>query len=68
VFKSKAKAKAVGKAIVKKFIKKNTAKLTIKSSKLKKKKKIFVRVRAYLVKSGARVFGDWSNVKKVKVK
>lgn len=68
VFKSKAKAKAVGKAIVKKFIKKNTAKLTIKSSKLKKKKKLFVRVRAYLVKSGVRVFGDWSNVKKVKVK
>ena len=40
--------------------------VTIK--KLKKKKTYFVRVRAYKLADGKKVYGKWSSVKKVKVK
>ena len=40
--------------------------VTIK--KLKKKKTYFVRVRAYKLVDGKKVYGKWSAVKKVKVK
>lgn len=43
-----------------------TAGLTIK--KLKKKKTYFVRVRAYKMVNGKKVYGKWSGVKKVKIK
>lgn len=45
------------------FLKEST---TIK--KLKKKKKYYVRVRAYKKFNGKKVYGAWSNVKKVKIK
>ena len=46
---------------------------TIKSTsvtikKLKKKKTYFVRVRAYKLADGKKVYGKWSSVKKVKIK
>ena len=46
---------------------------TVKSSsvtlkKLKKKKTYFVRVRAYKLATGKKVYGKWSSVKKVKIK
>ena len=41
-------------------------KYTIK--KLKKKKTYYVRVRAYTVNNGKKVYGKWSKVKKVKIK
>ena len=37
-------------------------------SKLKKGKKYYVRVRAYRNKSGKKLYGKWSKVKKVKIK
>ena len=37
-------------------------------SKLKKKKKYYVRVRAYKSVSGKKVYGAWSKVKTVKTK
>ena len=40
--------------------------VTIK--KLKKKKTYFVRVRAYKLADGKKVYGKWSSVKKVKIK
>ena len=46
---------------------------TVKSTsvtlkKLKKKKTYFVRVRAYILANGKKVYGKWSSVKKVKIK
>ena len=57
-----------------KFTKKTTASVTVKSAKttaktvkkLKAKKKYFVRVRAYRSICGAKYYGKWSAVKKVK--
>lgn len=36
--------------------------------KLKKKKTYFIRIRAYKIADGKKVYGKWSSVKKVKVK
>ena len=66
VFKSKKDAKKAKKMLAKKFAKK--VKVTLKSKKLKNKKKLFVRARAYVLDNKTKVFGDWSAVKKVKVK
>ena len=41
-------------------------KVTLK--KLKSGKTYFVKVRAYVVKEGKKVYGKWSSVKKVKMK
>ena len=60
------KSKSVKKALVKKYTKKTT--YTIKSKKIKNKKKLFVAVRAYVKDGKTKVFGKWSKVKKVKVK
>lgn len=68
VYKSKKNAKKNKKAIVKKIINKNKAKLVIKSKKLKRKKKLFARVRAKKIDCGQTVFGAWSKPKKVKIK
>lgn len=46
--------------------KKNASKKTIK--KLKAKKKYFVRVRAYKIVDGKKVYGKWSKIKSVKTK
>ncbi len=55
----------------KKF-KKAKAKTTTKTKytlkKLKKKKTYYIRVRGYKVENGVKVYGKWSNIKKVKVK
>lgn len=51
------------------LVKKNTTKLsyTVKSAKLKNKKNLFVRARAYKNTSGTKIYGALSNIKKVKV-
>ena len=36
--------------------------------KLRKKKNYYIRVRAYTVYNGKKVYGKWSKVKKVKIK
>ncbi|HAR92388.1 MAG TPA: hypothetical protein DCR28_04795 [Eubacterium sp.] len=64
VYKNKKNAKANKKAIVKKFTAK--LKLTLKSKKLKGKKKVYVRARAYALDGSKKIFGDWSKVKKSK--
>lgn len=46
--------------------KQNASKKTVK--KLKSKKKYYVRVRAYKVVNGKKVYGKWSKVKSVKTK
>lgn len=48
-----------------------TVKKSVKSAvikKLKKKKTYYIRVRAYKVVNGKKVYGSWSKVKKVKIK
>ena len=58
--------KKKGKALYKKYVKKT--KFTLKSKKFKKKKKLFVKARAYVLNGKAKVFGKWSNPKKIKIK
>ena len=55
----------------KKFKKKKaltTKKTSITIKKLSKKKTYYVRVRAYVLNGKKKVYGKWSNVKKVKIK
>lgn len=67
VYKTKKNAKKNKKAIVKKIVKKRN--VTIKSKKLKNKKELYVRVRAYVLDTnGKKVYGKWSKIKKVKIK
>lgn len=66
VFNSKKNAQKNKKRIYSKYFKKT--KCHIKSKKIQKKKKLFVRVRAYILKSKKKVFGNWSKVKRVKIK
>lgn len=52
---------------------KKAKKKTVKSTfvtlkKLKKKKTYFIRIRAYKIADGKKVYGKWSSVKKVKIK
>lgn len=62
VFKSKKQAKKAKKCIYVKKVKK--VKFTLKSKKFKKRKKLYIRVRAY----NDYTVGKWSKVKKVKIK
>lgn len=65
IYKTKKNAKKNKKALVKKTVKKR--KFTIKSKKLKNKKKLFVKVRAYVLNAnGKKVYGKWSKIKTVK--
>ena len=48
------------------FAKKSTTSKTI--SKLKSKKKYYVRIRAYKKSAGKKIYGAWSKTKTVKVK
>jgi len=67
IFKTKKDAKKNKKAL----LKKNTTKLTLtlSSAKLKKKKALFVRVRAYVIQpDGTYTYGAWSTIKKAKIK
>ncbi len=59
----------------KKFKKKNTitkkvkkAKFVIKSKKIKGKKTLYVKARAYKIVNGKPYYGKWSKVKKIKIK
>lgn len=73
----KAKGYEVQVAKARKFSKKNIlvkatkskVKITLKSKKLKKQKKLYVRARAYVLNaSKKKVWGDWSSAKAVKIK
>lgn len=66
VYKTKNNAKKNKKAIVKKYVKKTN--VIIKSKKLKNKKKLFVKARAYVLDGKKKVYGKWSNIKSVKIK
>ncbi|MFQ9514782.1 MAG: hypothetical protein ACLRZ9_03035 [Eubacterium sp.] len=66
VYKTRTNAKKNKKAIVKKTVSK--LKVTLKSKKLKNKKKLFVRARAFNIVNGKKKFGTWSSIKKVKIK
>ncbi len=67
IYKSKKNAKKNKKALVKKYVK-FKKKITIKSKKIKNKKKLFVRARAYVLDGTTKLFGPWSNIKKAKIK
>lgn len=54
------------KVLVKKTVKK--VKFTIKSKKIKNKKKLYVRAKAYKIINGKKHYGSWSKAKKVKIK
>lgn len=47
---------------------KSTTKTKYTVKKLKKKKTYYMRVRAYTISNGKKVYGKWSSVKKVKIK
>ena len=66
VYKTKNNAKKHKKAIVTKYTKKTN--YTIKSKKLKNKKKLYVSARTYKLKKKTKVYGSWSKVVKVKIK
>ncbi|MCR5430090.1 MAG: hypothetical protein K6E58_02540 [Eubacterium sp.] len=60
------KKKASKKPFVKKYTKKT--KVTIKSKKIKGKKTIFVKARAYVLDGTTKIFGAWGKAKKSKAK
>ena len=47
---------------------KNINKISYTIKKLKNKKTYYIRVRAYAINRGKKVYGNWSNIKKIKVK
>ncbi len=47
--------------------KKTTTKYSYTISKLQKKKKYFVRIRAYRIVAGTKYYGQWSATKKIKI-
>lgn len=47
---------------------KNTSKTSIYTKKIKKKKTVYVKVRAYVKANETRYYGIWSKTKKVKIK
>lgn len=67
-FRNKTAAKKNKKLLYKKTITKNVKVLKISSKKLKKKKKLFIKVRAYKVVNGKKVYGSWSKIVRVKIK
>ena len=66
IYKTKKNALKNKKAIVKKFVKKTS--VTVISKKLKNKKTLYVKVRAYKLNGKKKIYGKWSKVKKVKIK
>lgn len=67
IYKSKKTAKKNKKALVKRYVK-FKKKITIKSKKIKNKKKLFVKVRAFVLDGTTKQFGPWSKIKKAKIK
>lgn len=66
VYTTKKNAKNNKKAIITKITKKT--KVTITSKKLKNKKNLYIKARAYVLNGKTRVYGKWSSYKKVKIK
>lgn len=66
VYNTKRNAAKNKNAIVKKFFKKTS--LTVTSKKLKNKKTLYVKVRAYKLDGKRKIYGKWSKAKKVKIK
>ena len=66
VYRTKNHAVNNKKAIVKKFVKKTSVVIT--SKKLKSKKTLYVKVRAYKLDGKKKIYGKWSKIKKVKIK
>ena len=68
----KAKGYQIQYALDRKFKKsrktKNTSKTSYTIKKLKKKKTYYIRVRAYVINNGKKVYGSWSKTKKIKIK
>lgn len=65
VYSSVKKAKKNKGAIVTKDVQKNTKKIIVTNKKLKNKKGLYVRVRAYRKVKEKKKYGAWSSVKKV---
>ena len=69
---AKAKGYQIQYALDRKFKKsrktKNTSKTSYTIKKLKKKKTYYIRVRAYVINNGKKVYGSWSKTKKIKIK
>ena len=63
---SKAKKFKKKNILVKRNVKK--VKIKVKSKKIKKRKKLYVRARAMKVVNGKKYYGKWSKVKKVKIR
>lgn len=66
IYKTKKNAKKGKKVLVKATSKK--IKINIKNKKLKNKKKLFVKVRAYVDVRGYLKTGKWSKIKRIKIK
>ena len=69
---TKAKGYQIQYALDRKFKKSKKTKNISKSSyvikKLKKKKTYYIRVRAYVIINGKKVYGNWCKAKKIKIK
>lgn len=63
-YSSKKKANKNKSAVVTKLKRKNVKKITVKDKKFKKKKVLYVRVRAYRTVNGKKAYGAWSGIKK----
>ena len=61
-----ATSKKFKKTLYKKSYKKVA--FTLKSKKLANKKKLYIKVRAYVLDGTNKIYGKWSKVKKVKIK
>ena len=66
-YKTRKAAKKNKKAVAKIFYKKNKKKFTVSSTKIKNRKKLFVRTRAYCVNHGKKQYGKWSDSYTVQV-
>ncbi|MCR5737560.1 MAG: CotH kinase family protein [Eubacterium sp.] len=66
IYQSKKQAKKNKSALVKKYV--DSVKVSVKSKKVEGLKKLFVRARAYRKNGKSRVFGDWSDIKRIKIK
>ena len=66
IYQSKKMAKKNKSALVKKYV--DSVKVSVKSKKVKGLKKLYVRARAYRLDGKSKVFGDWSDIKRIKMK
>lgn len=65
IYSSKKKAKKNKGAILTKVVQRNSKKIVIKNKKLKNKKILYIRIRAYQRVYGKNKYGMWSETKKV---